>query len=293
MRQRQGMILLAQQQLTLAGMVLLPASWAAETDTRAVAKKPASAPVEPSNAKELAEKKAAEDKAIDVKFQAWKATLSPEQRKWEETLEACLGSFYLPLYKKEKVRGSVSAWDYVKDDPKLPRVLLIGDSISRGYTLAVRKALASKANVHRAPENCGPTANGLKKLDIWLGDGKWDLIHFNFGIHDRATKPADYEQRLETIIARLKQAGAKLMWASSTPLPPQSQYGSNTTMVERNAIAARVMGRHGIAVNDLHTFIQPRLAEFQNPNDCHFNSEGYDLLGAKVAKEILGLLAGR
>ena len=57
----------------------------------------------------------------------------------------------------------------MKDEPGLPRVLLIGDSVCRGYTLAVRKALAGKANVHRAPENCGPTANGIKKLDIWLG----------------------------------------------------------------------------------------------------------------------------
>ena len=26
-----------------------------------------------------------------------------------------------------------------------------------------------------------------KKIDIWLGEGKWDVIHFNFGIYDRAT----------------------------------------------------------------------------------------------------------
>lgn len=47
------------------------------------------------------------------------------------------------------------------------------------------------ANVHRAPANCGPTASGLKNIDVWLGDGKWDVIHFNFGIHDRATSLTD------------------------------------------------------------------------------------------------------
>ena len=107
----------------------------------------------------------------------------------------------------------------MKDDSKLPRVLLIGDSISRGYTMATRTALAGKANIHRAPENCGPTSNGLKKLDVWLGDGKWDVIHFNFGIHDRATPPAQYEERLEKIVARLQKTGAKLVWASTTPIP--------------------------------------------------------------------------
>jgi hypothetical protein len=126
------------------------------------------AATEPTNAAEAATKKAAADKIIDGKYQQWKATRSPEELKWVETLEANLGGFYLPLYKLEKSRGSVSAWDYVPDDPKLPRVLLIGDSVSRGYTLATREALAGQANVHRAPENCGPTANGLKKLDIWV-----------------------------------------------------------------------------------------------------------------------------
>jgi prolyl oligopeptidase len=250
---------------------------------------------EPTNAKEAAEKKAAEDKAIDEKFQQWKATLSSEQQQWESTLEANLGAFYLPLYKREKARGSISAWDYVKDDPKLPRVLLIGDSVSRGYTLAAREALAGQANVHRAPENCGPTANGLKKLEIWLGNVSpgqppphWDVIHFNFGIHDRATKPADYEDRLEQIIARLEKTGARIIWASTTPVPPNTKDGpeATTAIIEKNEIAARLMQKHGIAIDDLFTFITPRLAEVQNPKDVHFNGEGYKLLGAHVAESI-------
>src|SRR4051794_24482341 len=177
-------------------------------------------PDEPTNAGEAAAKKAAADKAINDKYQRWKASLPPEQRKWEEILEANLGAFYLPIHKQEKVKGTANAWDFVPDDPKLPRVLLIGDSVSRGYTMATRAALEGKANVHRAPENCGPTANGLKKLEVWLGEGlpaheprysqphpQWDVIHFNFGIHDRATPLGDYESRLEEIIARLRKTG--------------------------------------------------------------------------------------
>src|SRR5690606_25554132 len=138
-----------------------------------------------------------ENRILDEQYTAWVATLSPEQQAWERLLQENLGGFYLPIHKKEKVNGRSNAWDFVQDDPKLPRVLLIGDSVSRGYTQQVRKALAGKVNVHRAPENCGPTANGLKKIEIWLGDGKWDLIHFNFGIHDRNTPIPDYLQRLE------------------------------------------------------------------------------------------------
>src|SRR5690349_9672394 len=71
------------------------------------------------------------------------------------------------------------AFDKVIDVKDLPRVLLIGDSISIGYTVPVRKILATKANIHRIPDNGGPTTNGLANLHTWLGDGHWDVIHFN------------------------------------------------------------------------------------------------------------------
>lgn len=239
---------------------------------------------EPTNAAEAAAKKAAEDKRTDELYQQKVATLSPERQAWEKVLQENLGNaFYLPIHKRDFVKGTSTAWDFVADDPKLPRVLLIGDSISRGYTLPVRAALAGKANIHRAPENCGPTANGLKKLAVWLGEKKWDVIHFNFGIHDRATPEADYEKRLEQIVTRLKATGAKLIWASSTPLPEQSTYGTDAAIVTRNEIAARVMRRHGIPLDDLYADIKPRLAEFQRPNDVHFSEAGYQFLGQRVA----------
>jgi hypothetical protein len=252
------------------------------------------AKTEPTNAKEAAEKKAAQQKVIDEKFAAWKATLSPEQQAWETVLEQNLGNgFYLPIYKREKVEGKVTAWDYVKDDPKLPRVLLIGDSISRGYTLPVRKALAGKVNVHRAPENCGPSSNGLKKIEIWLADGKWDVIHFNFGIHDRKTALDVYQQNLEKLIARMQQTGATLIWASTTPVKEPQKDTHNEQLVERNKVAAELMHAHGIAVDDLYAAMLPNLDKYQNPSDVHFNGEGYDFLGQQVARSIEAALAKR
>src|SRR3954470_7031794 len=136
----------------------------------AVAAPPATpAKSEPTNAAEAAAQKAKADAELEAKYQALVAQLPPDQQAWERVLQEQLGGFYLPIHKREKVAGTSNAWDFVQDDPKLPRVLLIGDSVSRGYTQAVRKALAGQANVHRAPANCGPTASGLKNLDVWLG----------------------------------------------------------------------------------------------------------------------------
>ena len=125
-------------------------------------------------------------------------------------------------------------------------------------------------------------------LDRWLRPGeKWDLIHFNFGIHDRGTPVKDYAARLETIAERLQRTGAKVLWASTTPIPDDpAQKQTAASIVERNVVAAELMARRGIPVDDLFAAITPRLAELQNPRDVHFRPEGYDFLGARVAAAI-------
>ena len=242
------------------------------------------APAEPTNAKEAAAKKAEADARVDEKYQALVSTLSTDQQAWEKKLQEYLGGFYLPIHKRDKLAGKSSAWDFVQDKLGLPRVLLIGDSVSRGYTQDVRKALEGKANVHRAPENCGPSANGIKKIDAWLGESKWDVIHFNFGIHDRATPLPDYTQRLEQLVERMKKTGAKLVWASTTPIPEDAGKNQKAeSIVERNMAAASIMQKHNVVIDDLFGAVTPHLAKLQNPNDVHFNAEGYEFLGKQVA----------
>lgn len=191
----------------------------------------------------------------------------------------------------------------IKDEPGLPRVLLIGDSISIGYTPPVRELLKGKANVHRIPTNGGPTSNGLKNIDKWLGNGKWDIIHFNWGIHDlkympdgkRQVEPEDYEKNLRSLVVKLKATGAKLIWASTTPIPegelnPPRSFGK---VPEYNDIAKRVMAENGVAIDDLNTAITPHLVEYQNPKDVHYKTEGSALLAKHVAASIEAALAAK
>jgi len=184
----------------------------------------------------------------------------------------------------------------IQDVAGLPRVLLIGDSISMGYTLPTRKLLEGKANVHRIPTNGGPTKNGVANIAKWLGTGKWDVIHFNWGIHDlkympdgkRQVEPADYEANLRSLVATLKKTGAQLIWASTTPIPegelnPPRKFGQ---VKEYNDIAAKVMAENGIAIDDLNAYITPKLATLQNPHDVHYSAAGSDYLAQQVAAEI-------
>lgn len=184
----------------------------------------------------------------------------------------------------------------IQEVPGLPRVLLIGDSISMGYTLPVRKLLEGKANVHRIPQNGGPTKNGIANLYKWLGSGKWDVIHFNHGIHDvkimpdgkNQVEPAAYEANLRSIVAKLKATGAKVIFALTTPIPDNLRSGQRrfSSEVEYNVIASKVMLENGVAINDLHSYVNPRFAELQIPNDLHYKPEGSEFLAVRVAEVI-------
>lgn len=180
----------------------------------------------------------------------------------------------------------------IKDQPGLPRVLLIGDSVSVCYTLATRDELKGEANVHRIPDNAGHTGKSLDKIDGWLGDGKWAVIHFNWGLHDLRqgvnTSVEQYEQNLRKLVKRMQATGAKLIWCASTPLPDdvaRSEAG-NKTVLAYNAVAKKVMEENHIAIDDLYTFAKPQLAKIQMPKSAHFTEEGSKVLAKQVAGSI-------
>jgi acyl-CoA thioesterase-1 len=188
----------------------------------------------------------------------------------------------------------------VADIPNLPRVLLLGDSISMGYTIPVRTQLKGIANVHRPQENCSHTRFALNRLEDWLRGGKWDAIHFNFGLHDisldgdrQVVPPQEYANNLIALVGRLKRTGAALAWASTTPvlrdLSCKDPVRGNTFTQRSkdvdvyNEIAAEIMAANDVPVDDLNGLSKARITELQIPDDIHFCRQGYAFLGATVA----------
>jgi hypothetical protein len=202
------------------------------------------------------------------------------------------------------------SWRFTPD-PTLPNVLILGDSISIAYTLPVRKLLAGKANVFRPlsadgkrPANCGGTTAGVQSIDDWLAGRRWDVIHFNWGLHDmkhvkragtsaNSDDPSDplqadvetYAANLRAIVAKLEATGARLVFATTTPVQP----GTTKPLREPespglyNAAATAIMRDRGIGVNDLYGFCLPRLESLQIPKNVHFTSAGSEALAGEVA----------
>lgn len=232
-----------------------------------------------------------EDALVDRKYEQWRQTLSPERQEWEKTLENSIGSYYWPLYKRDRLAGKETCWDYADSKPGLPTVFVIGDSISLGYTPVVRKNLKGKVNVERVPENCGKLSHALASVDKWLGSNHYKLIYFNFGIHDRRTPLATYQKELKELVPKLKQHADIVVFASSTPLlQDPSKEMDNLDILEKNQAAKEVMSENQIHVDDLYAFVEPNKHELMEANECHFRSTGYVALGNHDTETIKSML---
>ena len=207
-------------------------------------------------------------------------------------------------------------WEF-EPNPALPNVLLIGDSISIGYTLDVRRMMKGKANVFRPmnapgrPDNCGNTHYGLERIHRWLGKTKWSVIHFNWGLHDLCYRSpqsklyghrdkihgvqdvpiAQYGKNLEELVQILKRTKATLIWANTTVIPPHEAGRFVGDEVKYNKVAAEVMRRNHIRTDDLYSLTrQFPPSNFRAPGDVHYTNAGFERVAEQVASAISSAL---
>lgn len=193
------------------------------------------------------------------------------------------------------------------DTNSMPRVLVIGDSISMGYMPYVQRALAGQAEVVHSAGNAQDSANGLRNLESWLSAGRWDVISFNFGLWDLCYRrpglvtqegrdkvngviavPLDeYEKNLNMIATRLISTKAKVIFQNTTVVP-DFEPGRYSDDVERyNRVASDVMQRFHIPVNDLQTVTAalPNTLR-ESETDVHYAEPGYEQIAESVVLSI-------
>lgn len=171
--------------------------------------------------------------------------------------------------------------NFAQGDEPRPRVLILGDRVYQEPARTAAQELKDRVDVVFHPLKPGQVWNtdvALRELEQILGDKPWDLIHFNVGLGDlvyrapqlksframskRAggvltTSPAQYEQRLRMLVKRLRNTGAQLVWASTTPIR-SSSHGIFEPGSERlyNDIAARIMEEHKVPIHDMFAQVQ-------------------------------------
>lgn len=194
---------------------------------------------------------------------------------------------------RENIAWSIAyAYGLTDKTRDLPRVLLVGDSICNGYQKGVRERLKGKMNVsYWISSYCVTSAAYLPLLSFYLDEAKYDVIHFNNGLHSLATPTDAYAKGLEKAFAliREKQPSARLVWCSSTPL---TNAVKTAKCRELNAAAAKVFSRiGGIATDDLFALLDPFDRAENWRDEYHHKPPLCAKEAEQVAMSILSILA--
>jgi len=191
----------------------------------------------------------------------------------------------------------VDYWDPQANKSDLPRVLLIGDSITKGYYDVVAKELKGKAIVIRlATSHWLSDPMLLAEIALVLDNNKFDVIHFNNGMHGWQHTEDEYKAAFPAYLATIRQHAptAKLIWATTTPVSQPGkpeQIDPRTERVKvRNSIAHDFITKAGIPEDDLFSVILPH-PEYHDMGGVHFLEQGKEVEGKEVAAQIEKLLA--
>lgn len=176
----------------------------------------------------------------------------------------------------------------------LPNVLVIGDSVSAGYTPYLREGLRDVANVQHGPDNQGGgmadgSGYGQLCIDSFVRTPMhelppWSVVAFNFGLHDLNTSTKDYKARLASIAANLSAVstatGAAILCFTTT-MPGGSgedpEEAAAAHVAELNVAATQVAASRSITVVDLHATMKA-CGDACKACKPHCETEGYKYL---------------
>lgn len=181
-------------------------------------------------------------------------------------------------------------------DPKLPNVLLIGDSLSRNYFPEVTKDLAGVANVYLMASS---TSIGDPRLPRQIREFAamehvpFRIVHFNNGMHGWDYTEAQFKAAFPEFLHTVRSLVASdndLIWATITPVRPKAFNGATNERIDaRNAIANTFITAAHIPIDDQHALMMQHRNLYQDT--VHFNEAGSKLMGDQVAASLRKQLA--
>lgn len=182
----------------------------------------------------------------------------------------------------------------------LPRVLFVGDSITRGYFKSAEKQLGGQANCARYTTSAFIAHQGfLDGLKIVLDRYDFAVIHINNGLHGWDYTEEEYRNGFPPLIKLLKEhaPGATLIWAMTTPIRQRGSSGklkeeSTGRVRQRNQIAAEFVKRNHFETSALFSLVVDH-PEYFGSGGVHFNAKGIGVQGKYVAGVVRQALKSR
>ena len=190
-------------------------------------------------------------------------------------------------------------------DKEKARILIIGDSISIGYTPYVQEYLRDEADIYHNPGNAQHSGTGIDSIVNWIGDSEWNIIQFNWGLWDLCYRHPDskvqgnrdkvngrityhiddYRNNLDAIVKLIrKNSDADLVFVSTTFVPDDEAGRFKEDAIKYNKIAMRVMQDNEVTINDIYEESMLIHGKYgKGTDDVHYLQEGYRELGLQIS----------
>lgn len=193
---------------------------------------------------------------------------------------------------KKEYSEWVNTWCDAAPENDLPRVLLVGDSITRGYQDKVRELLKGVCRVDYLATSYAVDSKIYNVLlENFYKDSDYCLVHFNHGLHGAHMTVRTYKSRLKKLLCRLN---AKTILATSTvvyePGNEKLHKAWARRLEGRNAALKQLADELGYQINDLFEESLAVPKECRAKDGTHYEAEGYALLAARVANAIKAAL---
>ena len=172
----------------------------------------------------------------------------------------------------------------------LPRVLLVGDSITRGYQDMVRKKLAGVCYVDYISTSYAVDSTIYNTIvKAMAADDKYALIHINHGLHGQHMSKRTYKSRMKKLLITLSKK-APLILANTTNV---YKYGTHRPdgawmkrVRERNLAIAELAEELDCPMDDLYSACLTIDWSGRSIDGTHYEAAGYDILSDYVAEAI-------
>ena len=188
----------------------------------------------------------------------------------------------------------IQSWCDETLNEDLPRVLLIGDSITRQYQERVRESLRGKCYVDYFSSSYAVDSHMYPiMIKTFIGDSKYGVIHFNNGLHGIHVSKRTYKSRLRKLFKAFPK-DCKVVLANTTSVFEQGNVNPDKAwskrVFERNSAILELANEFCFSIDDLYTASQTIDLNGRCIDGTHFEAGGVSVLADSVVKSVLNVL---
>ena len=184
----------------------------------------------------------------------------------------------------------INSWCEETSEKDLPRVLLVGDSITMGYQDKVRQKLKGVCYVDFIATSYAIDTKFYNELiSQFASDSDYGLIHFNHGLHGQHVSKRSYKSKVKKLAAKLSK-NAKIVLATSTIVYAEGNMRLDRVwtkkLKERNDAVREISAEYGYPVDDLYYVSVGIPTDSRSIDGVHYTDAGYEIFAAAVAENI-------